>query len=153
MMTASGPRSFAKLASTAMALALLAGSASAQRAVAPAVPGGQALAPTVLKPDAALRISGHVRGLFPGAKVWMPVRVRSVTGVSIRLTGLRATVGAPSVDCPSSMLRVRPLREQPVVAARRTLHVRLRVRLRRIAPEACQGVRFPLTFSAQGVPA
>jgi hypothetical protein len=145
-MAAIGPRPFVKLASTALVLALLAGSANAQRTATPVA----RVAPSA---HAALRASGHVRGLYPGAVTWMRVTVRNVTKVRLRVTELRATVGTPNDGCLSSMLRVRPLRSQPVVAAHGSIKVRVRVRLRRIAPDACQGVRFPLTFSAKAVAA
>jgi hypothetical protein len=97
------------------------------------------------------RVQGRVGGLYPGALKTMRVKVRNPYAFPIRIRRLRASVGAARPGCTAANLQVRRARANVVVRPRRTVRVRLRVRMRPSAPEACQGARFPLRFRATAV--
>ncbi len=126
-------------------LLLLAGSAAA---VDRREPASGALGERARRELAA---SGAVRGLYPGGSKRMWVTVRNHTTIDLRLVSLRGVAASDREGCPASAVKVRRLRGQPVVPARDRIAVRVRVRLRPSAPDACQGVRFPIVFQVQAV--
>jgi hypothetical protein len=123
--------------------ALLAGiSATVVVAAAVAVPAGT---PT------SFSISGHVDGLFPGAELALPVRIRNPYRRRIRVVSVRASVGPSGRPCPMRNVQVSSFRGSLVVAAHRSRWISLRVRMLRSAASACQGEVFPLRFIGRAV--
>lgn len=100
-----------------------------------------------------LALRGRAQGLYPGAVKPMRVTVRNRTDRDVRLVALARRVSEAPAGCPTSALRVRRPRTLPVVPARGRATIRLRARLLRSAPDACQGAVFRITFRARGVPA
>jgi len=136
----------AKVAAAAVLLALVASGAQAERErLAPE--------PSARPTPASLAVRGGVHGLFPGSRTRMPVIVRNRTHAPVELQRIVVRVGAASPRCPARYLVVRRFRGERTIPARGAVRVRLKVRLRRSAPDACQSVRFPLTFVAEGAPA
>jgi hypothetical protein len=97
-----------------------------------------------------ITLRGHVSGLYPGAKVWLPLVLRNPNKIPLTIQRITTRVGNAAPGCPSTFLRVRPFDGSLRVPARGTAQASLKVRLRRKAPDACQGARFPLTFTAEG---
>ena len=101
----------------------------------------------------AFRVSGRVKGLHPGARVRMRAKIQNTSRSAIIVTSIVVKVGNPSNRCRGTNVHIKPFRGGAHVGAGQMSSVRLRVRMRRSAPDACQDVRFPLTFSAKAVPA
>ena len=96
-------------------------------------------------------IRGSVRGLYPGRTIRMRVRVENPLTVSIRVRSITARVRSPRSGCPARALVVRPWRGSVRIAPRRVRVLRLRVMMRRTAPNACRDVRFALAYSGSAV--
>lgn len=103
------------------------------------------------RPIAGLTARGHATGLYPGARLRMRVRIRNPYDHAVRITSLKTRVGRGAPGCRGSWVRVRKLRREAVIPALASRRVRLRVRMRRGAPDACQGARFPLRFRMTAV--
>jgi hypothetical protein len=105
----------------------------------------------VAAPDRpALEILGHARGLYPGASQPMRLVVWNRTDRDLRVVLGAARVRSNRVGCPPSALRVGPARDALLVPAHGRVRSVVPVRLRRSAPDACQGARFRVTFVARG---
>lgn len=136
----------AKVVAAAVLLALVSSGARADRE-------RSATEPSARPAPASLAVRGGVHGLSPGSRTRMPVTVRNRTHAPLELRRIVVRVAPASPRCPARYLVVRRFRGERIVPARGTVRVRLKVRLRRSAPDACQGRRFPLTFVADGAPA
>ena len=130
------------LIAAAMSLAVLLGLAS----VVPAArEGGRT------RRGPALVLRGSVAGLYPGARLPLPVRIRNRRPFAVRVLAVQARAsGRGRRGCANSNIAVSrpPLRVR--VPAWRTRTAMLRVTMRRGAPDACKGAVFGLTFSARG---
>lgn len=92
-------------------------------------------------------ITGGVAGLYPGADATLRMEVINPHDFAIRVASVAVTVhSAP--DCAASLLRVDTAVRDVDIPQSRTGIVPLDVHLDRRAPDACQGVTFPLTFTA-----
>lgn len=100
-----------------------------------------------------LTLRGRAAGLYPGGTRRMRVLIRNRTDRDVRLVRLSRRVVRAASGCPTRVLRVRRPRALPVVPAGGRARMRLRVRLLRSAPDACQGVVFVVRFRARGVAA
>jgi hypothetical protein len=109
---------------------------------------GPAAANAPVRPP--LRVSGSVRGLYPGAHLRLRLTVRNGRGFPIRVVSLKVRVGNASRSCRRRQLRVGRLRRPLVVRAHRSRRTALPVTMLRSAPDACQGAVFPLKFRASG---
>src|SRR5262249_21652717 len=94
----------------------------------------------------ALRVSGHVVGLFPGAKRKLRVRISNRSRRALTVTALRVRVSPGRRKCPPKALSVGRFRHRLVVPGKSSRRVTLSVALRASAPDACQRARFPLRF-------
>lgn len=83
----------------------------------------------------------------------MRAKIQNTSRSALVVTSIVVKVGNPSNRCRGTNVRIKPFRSVAWVGAGQMTSVRLRVRMRRSAPDACQDVRFPLTFSAKAVPA
>ncbi|MDQ3620793.1 MAG: hypothetical protein M3391_11830 [Actinomycetota bacterium] len=103
--------------------------------------------------SAAFRMKGAVKGLFPGKRKVMKVKLRNPNRFAIVVKELRIRV-RPSTDpgCGSRWLSVRQrLRVSVVVPARGRAKKGVPVRLKPTAPTSCQGARWPLKFRGGAV--
>ncbi len=98
----------------------------------------------------AFRIRGHVAALYPGATTRMTVRVRNLEAFRIVVRTVTATVERPSPGCPAGAVKVKPWKSRVKVAPGGVVRLRMRVRMRRDAPNACLGARWPIAFAGAG---
>jgi len=134
-----------RVAAAAVLLALLSSGARAER-------GDPDPVTPARRTSARFALRGGVQGLYPGAHARMTVVVRNRTNEPLELHRVSTRVADAAPGCPAGSLVVRRFRGDRIVPARGSVRVRVRVRLRRSAPDACQGVRFPLAFVAKGWP-
>jgi hypothetical protein len=104
-----------------------------------------------LPPSLSLR--GRIGGLYPGRRVVLSIRIRNTGSVAVTLTRIRTRVRDASAACGASNLRVRRFQGHRWIPARGLARVRVQVRMSPDAADACQGVRFPLTFISHGTAA
>jgi hypothetical protein len=134
---------------------VLAGVTLASARVGPLIDGlGTSIAPEPLTTGEAanpirVKVSGHVAGLYPGARRRMPTTVRNDYGSPVRLDSIRVRAAAAGPGCSAGNLRVRGFRgARRVIGGHRATRVPVRVAMLASAPDACQGARFPLRFRA-----
>jgi hypothetical protein len=139
-------RAAAGIAAALLALAVL---ASAAVASTPRERSWTLTAP----PQDRLTLQGRIDHLYPGYVGTLRIRVRNTGSSAIILTRIRTTVGDAAPGCVSQNLHVRRFRGALRVPAHGMVRVQVRVRLSERAPDACQGVRFPLAYSGRGVAA
>jgi hypothetical protein len=93
------------------------------------------------------RIGGSVGGLYPGSSALLTLTVTNPFHFAIVVTSITTAVGSPIPGCTQSNLSVGAftggLRVDPVGSAQVTVPVTLS----HAAPDACQGVVFPLEYS------
>ncbi len=95
----------------------------------------------------ALRASGHVRGLYPGARKGLHVKLRNRSSRWVIVRAIRADVKNGAPGCSRDNLSTQPKElAYPLVPPRKTRRIGLRIRMWPGAPDACQGVKFPLRF-------
>jgi hypothetical protein len=123
-------------------------------AVALVSTAGTAFAVTYIGPKRyepqRLHITGHITGLYPGAKRRMRVKVRNPHDHAVRLRFVGARVRSMSRQCPRRNLVVRRSRRRLRIPPHRTRRLWLRVLMRAAAPAGCQDAEFRLRFRAAG---
>jgi hypothetical protein len=108
-------------------------------------------------PDAAragtptFRVTGSVKGMFPGRVKRIRLRVRNRFDFPIRVREVRAIVLRPGPGCPGRVIRIKPWRGRLKVPPRSARVIRPRVRMRIKIPNACQGATFPIRYSGEAV--
>jgi hypothetical protein len=101
-------------------------------------------------PHATVKARGHVGGLYPGADRRMRVTVGNRDSRPARLHRFRTRVGNANPVCTDGYLRVRQVKHpQRRIGPHRSILIRVRVRVRPSAPDACQNARWPLRFRAR----
>jgi len=109
-------------------------------------------AATPVKATAPLfRVRGKVTGLFPGRRITLRARLRNPYDFPIVARRVRATVTSPVPGCPKTAVKVRRWKGRRLLRPHAARRVPLRVTMRRAAPDACQGVRFTLSFTGKAV--
>jgi hypothetical protein len=98
-----------------------------------------------------LRVHGRVIGLFPGARKRMRVTVRNTGRSTLVVTSITVRVDDASSACPGTNVRIRPFSGRVRVRASGSVMILLRARMPRSVPDACQGARFSLRFSARAI--
>jgi hypothetical protein len=96
-----------------------------------------------------LAISGHVNGLFPGARKRLRLRVKNRLPVAVVLHSIKTAVSDAGPGCARSNLAVGRYRGSLRIEAHRSRRVRVRVAMSGGAPDPCQGARFPLRYRAR----
>jgi hypothetical protein len=99
----------------------------------------------------AFEIAGEVDGLYPGADTTLDARVTNPHPFPIRVISTTVNVRDASSGCPASMLDIGDAQATAEVPAGGTSTVRLEVRMSRSAPDACQGVTWPLEFAGTAI--
>jgi hypothetical protein len=89
--------------------------------------------------------------MYPGRHARLRVTVLNPSPVAVTMTSVQTAIGDAASGCKGSNLVVRRFHGSRIIPAHGSGRVRLRVRMRRRAPDACQGVTFPLLFTGQGV--
>jgi hypothetical protein len=138
------------LLNAALAVALLAGAvavaAETGMIVTERPPGGPSAAE---RPTPKIQVRGHVRGLYPGAHKEMRVQVRNGLPQQVSLVSVRARVSDASPTCKRQNLSVKRFRGNKPIRAYSNTKVHVQVTMKSIAPDACQGARFPIKFKAR----
>jgi hypothetical protein len=95
----------------------------------------------------AIRVSGHVNGLFPGARKGLRLKMRNGSRRWAVVRAVKADVTAGTVGCPPRYLSTVPKDlGSPRIRPHKTRRIGVRIRMWPGAPDSCQGVRFPLRF-------
>jgi hypothetical protein len=97
----------------------------------------------------AVSVTGHAGGLYPGKVAKLHVVVRNTSPSQIVVRRVSARVGDAAPGCSGSVLRVKPLRAHMRIRPGKRVRTKLVVTMLPIAPDACQGVTFPITFRAR----
>jgi hypothetical protein len=116
--------------------------------IAVAVPRSQVVR---VDPAAAIRpsvVNGHVSGLYPGLRKQMRIVVRNPQTFTVHVTQVTARVSNASSTCRSRNVRIARFTGSRTIPAHGRITIYLASRMRRKAPNACQGARFPVTFTA-----
>lgn len=93
-------------------------------------------------------IAGDVGGLFPGAVKPLSLLVSNPFPDPIRVVSLSTTVGTPDrAGCTATVLTVSGLGSPVDIPPGQSRPVGVDVTMAATAPDACQGARFPLTYS------
>jgi hypothetical protein len=98
----------------------------------------------------ALKVTGGLRWLYPGAQRRVPLVVWNNQGFRIRVVSLTVRVGDAKPGCGRSNVRVGRLRRSLVVPPHGFGTLSLPVTMLRSAPDACKRAVFPLRFTAGG---
>jgi hypothetical protein len=93
-------------------------------------------------------VRGHVRGLYPGLTKPMPVLVRNPASFAVRVTRVTARVSSASRACRARNVWIARFAGSTRIPAHGRIRLYLSSGMRSTAPNACQGVRFPVTFTA-----
>jgi len=103
-----------------------------------------------VRPPLSLRVSGGVRGLYPGARLRLRLKVRNTRDFPILVVSLKINVRNAGSSCRRTQLRIARFRRSLVVPAHRARRTGLSVTMLRSAPDACKDAVFPLRFTARG---
>lgn len=93
-------------------------------------------------------VRGHENGLYPGLTRPMLVRVRNPESFAVRLTRVTARVSSPSRACRARNVWIASFTGSRRIPARGRIRIYLSSGMRSMAPNICQGARFPVTFTA-----
>jgi hypothetical protein len=98
----------------------------------------------------ALRVTGGVRWLYPGARRPLPIVIRNNRGFRIRVMSLTVRVGNAKRGCGHRYIKIGRYRKRLVVAPHGFRTTQLPMTMLRSAPDACKRAVFPLRFRARG---
>jgi hypothetical protein len=98
----------------------------------------------------ALKVTGGLRFLYPGARRPLPLVIRSNRGFRIRVVSLTVRVGNARRGCGHRYLKVGRFRRKLVVPPHGFRTLVLPVTMLRSAPDACKRASFPLRFTVRG---
>lgn len=96
--------------------------------------------------SASFTISGDVGDLYPGVVRWLTLTVANHESFAIVVTSLTVTVGAARATCGASNLTVQSFSGQLKVQAGGKASTKVHISMAHSAPNACQGVVFPLHY-------
>jgi hypothetical protein len=98
-----------------------------------------------------VHLTGRLRGMYTSRRAALRVHVHNRLGRLVVVTHVRAEVHRGSGEnglCPASALVVHGWHGRRSVPANGTRTVRLPARMRRRAPDRCQGTRWDITYRA-----
>lgn len=98
----------------------------------------------------ALKVSGGLRFLYPGARRPLPLVIRNNRGFSIRVVSLTVRVGNAGRGCGRRFLMIGRYRRRLIVPPHGFRTTALPVTMLRSAPDACKRAVFRLRFTARG---
>src|SRR5919197_423487 len=97
-----------------------------------------------------LHVSGRVRGLYPGARKGFRVKLYNRSRRWVVVPAIRAHVlGGAAGASPANLSTPPKHLDYPRVRPHNTRRIGIRIRMWPRAPDACQGVRFPLRFEVR----
>ena len=119
------------------------GSSVPQGEKAPGAP-----APGAKARAASFAIGGSVTGLYPGLSLPLVLTITNNDSVTITVDSITTTVANASKKCPSANLSVTPYSNGTlVIAPGASGQVTVQAAMLHSAPNACQGVVFPLQYT------
>lgn len=95
-------------------------------------------------------ISGALSDLYPGERVKLVLTVTNPFTYAITVTSIITTVANASPKCAAKFLTVASFQGSRAVSAGRSIHISVVAVMRHSAPNACQGVTFPLQYDGAG---
>jgi hypothetical protein len=95
----------------------------------------------------AFSIAGSVRGLYPGEALPLVLTVTNPWPYAIVVTTVTTDVGGAHPGCGAANLSVEAFSGQLHVSAKGSGRTVVDARMRKAAPDACQGAVFPLSYS------
>jgi hypothetical protein len=98
----------------------------------------------------ALKVTGGVRWLYPGASRPLPLVIWNNRGFRIRVMALTVRVGNARRGCGRRYIKIGSYRRRLVVAPHGFRTTQLPMTMLRSAPDACKRAVFPLRFRARG---
>jgi hypothetical protein len=101
-------------------------------------------------PRGTFRISGSVGGLYPGNTAKLVLTVTNPEAYAIVVETISTTVSSPGAGCGASYLVVTSFSGHLSVPAHGSASVSVPVTLGHAAPDACQGLVFPLQYTGSG---
>ncbi|MDX6588670.1 MAG: hypothetical protein QOI31_3143 [Solirubrobacterales bacterium] len=138
------------LLNAALAVVLLAGAVAVAAETGMIVTERPPDAPSVVeRPSPKIQVRGHVKGLYPGARKSMKVRVSNRLSQKVSLVSVKARVSDASPTCSRSNLSVTRFKGHKPIRAHSRTKVRTKVTMNETTPDACQGARFPIKFKAR----
>jgi hypothetical protein len=96
-------------------------------------------------------IRGRILGLYPGKRGTLTLRLVNANRFAIRVTSVHVRVANANRACTSWYLLVDDFAGSVRVAARSSRRLRLDVRMRRAAPDACKGATFRLSYRGKAL--
>ena len=98
-------------------------------------------------------ISGDVDGLYPGVTRKLQLTITNPNAFAIKVTKLKVTVTRASAQCGARTIETKAQKPGFRVPANGEVTATVRVTMPKDAPNACQGVTYPLKFSGTAVQA
>ncbi len=113
--------------------------------------GGDTQPAAATGPHFAIR--GHVKGLYPGARKSVILKIENPNPYPIKVGSLRIIVGRPDrAGCSARALRPKEgIRLGLLVPKKSRAFASYPIKLRRAAKNKCQGARWPLVFRGRAV--
>ena len=96
-------------------------------------------------------LSADFTGLYPNADLTVPVTVHNLQTYDVAVRAATVIVGDASAACGATNVVAHLFSGDVVVASGAGATIPVRLQMLAGAPDACQGVTFPLTFDAHGV--
>ena len=94
-------------------------------------------------------VKGSAKGLLPGIKHNMKLKVTNKTSVNMRVKTVTVKVVSSVPACPSSVLKISKYKGKARVAAHRSRTITVKAKLSSSAPDTCQGARFRLLYGGK----
>jgi len=94
-------------------------------------------------------VSGHAIGLLPGAPGSLALRVTNRQRFTLNVASITARVGDAGPGCPAANVSVGRFRGHLKVKPHHSRRVQVAISLAPLAPDACQGASFPLSFKGR----
>jgi hypothetical protein len=93
-----------------------------------------------------VHVTAHVRGLYPGSRKYLRVKVRNPTQRPATLGRLEVETHRARAGCRASNLRIHRYRRPVRIRQHAGRTVKVRIRMSPLASDACQGGTFRLRF-------
>lgn len=100
----------------------------------------------------AFKISGHVKGLYPGKAAKLVTTLRNPNPTGIRVTLIKAKV-ASAPGCPAKNIKITPFKGKRYIGSGHTVKVKLKITMKAKAPNGCQGDKLRLKYHGKAVKA
>ena len=100
--------------------------------------------------DPQFELSGNFTGLYPDADLVVPVTVHNPQRYAVMVTTATIVIGDATAQCGAANLSADRFSGGIMLDAKASTTIPIRMHMAANAPDACQGVTFPLSFNASG---